>query len=967
LKAIRRLLDDKTAKLPPNAAPSKILTADYEVIPFDEVGRREELELLTSFCADERRRSVLLLAGEGGTGKTRLLIEWCRRRRDQGWHAGFLYSNRKASDLDPLFEGIAPRLVVVDYAETRLQVVEALLLKAGVAPDEEPKVRLVLLARQAGGWWSAFQRKERAIEDLLLASPAPRHLTPLVALGDRPSAFRSAVGAFAAQSGRDVPANLIVPDLSDQDFERVLYLHMAALAGLEGERIESARDALERTLKRERRFWDYHVSELGLDGVRRRQMEKAIELAIAALTFLGGASGEQEGRRNVAYALAPLDLASDLQDAIFELLENLCGGSEGERARFLEPLKPDLLGEQLVVERWAQDAVRWQDLMVAQAKETNAAIAGALTMLTRLASRQPAARAWLATALKERGEALVSTVLDVAVDTGDPISLVFAQYLEDESFILLARVMILCHDEWYQRSIPLREVALVATSRVLATLKIRWSSPTVEQQAELARLSVNLGQCLRDLGREEEALQVTREAVQVYRQFARRPGEILSPHLAAGLNNLGTLLSELGQREEALQRTEEALAIFKRLEPDSQEFRSKLAACLDNQANRLGELGRHHEAVQVTREALLIHRELVARGGAACHSDLAGSLDNLGAHLRAVGFHEEAAQAAQEAIDIRRFLAEQRPDVFTPDLATSLGNLGAHLAGFGQQEKSLGLLEEGVEIWRKLAGTRLDAFRSDIAGGLENLGTVLGDLGQYENAEAAFREAIEMYRPLAARTPALFEPKLARALSGLSNVLSDMGRSEEALELVQLSEDLIRRLSQERPSVFSSDLAGSLVNLSNRLAENCRREDALRTSREAVALYRQLFAARPEALRPELALAVMNHGNRLRDDGRVEEALAITKEAVGIYRQLAEQRPEAFLPDLARSLNNLGLQLGDSGQTEESRQCLAEAIRILRPFHDRRQAFLPWMRTMVQNYRESLQRLGRDPDEELLQ
>jgi len=159
-RVIWRLLDDKMAELPPNAPPSKILTADYRVIPFDEAGRREELELLASFSFGERKRNVLLLTGEGGTGKTRLLIEWCRRLRDdKGWHAGFLRSNRTKSDLDPLLEGIAPRMVVVDYAETRMELVEALISQVGRAPEGGPKIRIVLLARQARNLWSSLQRK----------------------------------------------------------------------------------------------------------------------------------------------------------------------------------------------------------------------------------------------------------------------------------------------------------------------------------------------------------------------------------------------------------------------------------------------------------------------------------------------------------------------------------------------------------------------------------------------------------------------------------------------------------------------------------------------------------------------------------------------------------------------------------------------------------------------------------------
>jgi len=109
VREVRRLLDDGTLPLPEDPSPGKLLTAAYEVIPFNEGGRREDLEFLEGWCNGELRRSVLLLTGEGGSGKTRLLIEWCRRLRHQGWHAGFLLKERGAGDLDPLLDGARPR------------------------------------------------------------------------------------------------------------------------------------------------------------------------------------------------------------------------------------------------------------------------------------------------------------------------------------------------------------------------------------------------------------------------------------------------------------------------------------------------------------------------------------------------------------------------------------------------------------------------------------------------------------------------------------------------------------------------------------------------------------------------------------------------------------------------------------------------------------------------------------------
>jgi hypothetical protein len=54
LKQVRRLLSDNTFELPPNPSPGKLLTAAYEVVPFEEDGRRSELALLESWCGEPR-------------------------------------------------------------------------------------------------------------------------------------------------------------------------------------------------------------------------------------------------------------------------------------------------------------------------------------------------------------------------------------------------------------------------------------------------------------------------------------------------------------------------------------------------------------------------------------------------------------------------------------------------------------------------------------------------------------------------------------------------------------------------------------------------------------------------------------------------------------------------------------------------------------------------------------------------
>ncbi|SNB74288.1 Anaphase-promoting complex subunit 5, partial [Thermoflexus hugenholtzii JAD2] len=67
------------------------------------------------------------------------------------------------------------------------------------------------------------------------------------------------------------------------------------------------------------------------------------------------------------------------------------------------------------------------------------------------------------------------------------------------------------------------------------------------------------------MGRREEALTATQEAVELYRQLAAQHPQAFLPDLASSLTNLGAMLSELGRREEALQVIQEAVELYRQL------------------------------------------------------------------------------------------------------------------------------------------------------------------------------------------------------------------------------------------------------------------------------------------------------------------------------------------------------------------------------------------------------------------
>ena len=239
-----------TAQRPEAASPATLLNARYQVVPFFAALRQRELDVLDAWCREDGAASVRLLVGPGGTGKTRLMIHWSSQLRaaEPAWHAGFLPERVTGEDLDTLLAGDRPTLIVVDYAESRSGLIDLLRRLAARPVQGRPPCRVVLLARDIGDWWLALRQQDAEIADLL-DRYEPSRLDPVPLEGDlRRQAFEQARECFEAQPrGREsfsanrqphgetrdrkrLPTPSSPPDLSDERYGRVLYLHMAALA-----------------------------------------------------------------------------------------------------------------------------------------------------------------------------------------------------------------------------------------------------------------------------------------------------------------------------------------------------------------------------------------------------------------------------------------------------------------------------------------------------------------------------------------------------------------------------------------------------------------------------------------------------------------------------------------------------------------------------------------------------------------
>ena len=133
---------------------SMLLRPESRVVRFHRL--REPLrDTIIGWALDpDEPIKLRLQAGEGGSGKTRLMIEVCERlEAAHNWRAGFVDKTQSISvGFSALLAEGKPSLVVLDYAESRArEIVE--LVRARLNSKASPLVRIVLLAREGRDWW----------------------------------------------------------------------------------------------------------------------------------------------------------------------------------------------------------------------------------------------------------------------------------------------------------------------------------------------------------------------------------------------------------------------------------------------------------------------------------------------------------------------------------------------------------------------------------------------------------------------------------------------------------------------------------------------------------------------------------------------------------------------------------------------------------------------------------------------
>jgi hypothetical protein len=816
---------------------SKLLRAEEAIIPFDKK-RDPFLQEQMGWVKDfEFPMAIRLITGPGGVGKTRLALEMCERLNIEGWEVGFLRGDCDIGQARELAVKISSSkkqyFIVLDYAETR-QVILLALLSEILEQKNKSIVRILLIARDGGEWWNLLSAKESRCEAFLtgMASTGPFEMPNLHPLeSERKDAYQIALNTFAIHLS--IPAPQHFPQLEEEHFSHPLYIQMAALIALRGERPKSA-EALTRTLVgHERRYWRKSLTNMATsDDV----VEENAALLMVLATLANGIATSREIEKVWNSAGGDARLLKPL----FKSLIPLYPGRQG-----LQGWKPDLLGEALIGQVLLGDGIAVLDAVLGRGDRWLRR--NCFTVLARMLRNRTDISDIIEEALLKNFVRCIDDVVATCLDTPSILPTIV-----EKSFSRLPKVT-----RW--QAVGLLEKHVRHDTLPLTGLDVLVSKVALEKISKFE-------------GKEPLDYKVNR---------------------AIALSNLAIALDRDGQISEALDVAMQALEINERLVAgDAGRYEERLAGILNTCTNLLAQQGRAEDALRLSARGLVIRRQMVKDGRGEL--ELANSLNNYSACLSKFGKVEEVIAVTAETVHIARKLAKVDSKNYNWHLALFLVNYAAALLDRGSDDDALVASQEALEIHRELAKVNPARYEHDYARSLGAYASYLSTQGAVDDALIASTEALEINKRLARAKPNRFEADFAAALENQSNRLIFKKKWHVALEASKDAVLIRRRLAAVNPERFGIELGTSLSNHALCLLDNGLISDSLEFGNEAILLKEIAASDFPERYEGDLAMTLGNQSLTYASNGEWAKALELCSRALEIYLKCKERVPERF-------------------------------------------------------------------------
>jgi tetratricopeptide (TPR) repeat protein len=597
----------------PARGRARIARADGEAATTTDQ-RQQAIDAMVTWCHDGDR-PLWLIEGPSGAGKTRLANEVAFDLTAQRWPCGWARPGLGAYAVTAAARNGRRALVLVDDAETRADLFE--LLRA-VANDGIPiPVRVIIVAREFGGWWQTMLSRLTPREQEVLACGRT-----IMGAGGVTLPAPQAIAVRALNAGESGARRHAVDMLATADpASGAVLLRQAALLVALSTRVgqlgpAEVRAALRDLFEEEAGYWRRAAGEVAGPGQANPSLRAA--LATSAVVGTDGLSDAATVLRRVpALAVGAADRLARLAVWWHGLY-----AAAGESAA-PTPRLPAWLADRLPDDGADSTGISW----TVAALDAERRATSTLARLTLAAHRD----VW-----PQAAEVARAAAEDAAAEHVDLRRAVNAAAPVDEALAWLTQELELNHDDLEALgdaiSYPTR--SLSRTAIVLARRLLEGADTDEDRAAFL----LSLGARHSELGRWTDARRHTELAVEMLRALVGYDRQLYLADLAAAVSNLASCLAQLGERDEALAASYEAVALHRELlETDRDRFLPALARALTNLSACLSRSGRRPAALGAAGQAVAIYRELVELNPDAYHNELAAADHNWRVCRQALG------------------------------------------------------------------------------------------------------------------------------------------------------------------------------------------------------------------------------------------------------------------------------------------------------------------------------------------
>ncbi|WP_327364983.1 P-loop NTPase [Streptomyces sp. NBC_01296] len=877
---------EAVARLVPQSVAS-LLHPRAEMVRFS--GRGELLAEMTAWSTAGDDMSLALLTGAGGAGKSRIARELGHRLAANRYAIVHLTRHENAGHYRMLARTTAPVLLVVDYAESRVEQVRSLLDELVRRPRGIP-FRVLLIARAVGRWWDEV--RESGPEAADLAERARRwSITGTESLGmDAREAFRTAatdLGRGVAALGLPTPLSPAADTMLRHLPRTVLEIHMAALASLLAPHAPSAvRDAQGTLLRHEAAYWRKTSRKAPLASLG----DAALRNAVVTATLVRPVS---RTRAHAILRRVPRlgDQPEAVRHAVADWLRDLYPRPESAVGDIWQwgTLEPDPLGEYLVGTRVVEEPDTFLRLVEELGNEE---MVDALVVLSRAAAWTDGLSDVLRTAVRDAPGILAPRLVAAAIRSAEPALLI------DALDVILAEDLL---PSQHLQELALRTPVL---TRALADWSVRLlrrcTEITEERSADdpVQRAGALFNLTTRLLGVEchEEALSTTASALALLDAVPDVPA-CLKGMLLAQRNHA---LLGLKRVEESVVEGQKALAELSGWRPEDWDVgTSDVAGLLNNLSYGLAATGRLNEALDKARASVDMRREL-ASSDAGARPDLARSLNTLSRHHHQAGHLDEALRAARESLRVRRAAAEERPDAYLTELESTLSHLAEILLDLGDFTGVREAIREAASIQRQLDPSDPDTRQWDYVRTLLDLAELSTTADAHEEAIEIADEAVTLARRLVADRGRDHLPLLGGAFLMQAKTLANASRLAVASRVNNKAAQIFRSLLRDTTD-YAQGLLTALNNQVSFLTLARRFEGAELAAAEAVTVLARL------ELPEELADAHLRRASTLLALDRLQEFESARSAALELYQRLASESPGDYTKKIAEA-KSLGLE-----------------------------------------------------------